>query len=487
VRSAPRDRPRLRLWVKLAALAAIGVVAMHALHLTLGNRIASRALATEQLVLGRSIARLVAEEAADPLLVSDLVSLNEVVSRVTSQKERGVVYCFVVKEGRVVASSFEGATPAGVVSARAVNEVDPLVLHMETRSVLDLVAPILGGDVGEVRLGLDMAIVKATRHQLARDLGLLAAGVIALGLLAAFVVGRSVARPVAEILSAADRFDPAAGADVPAVTPRGSDEISVLGERFNRMMLRLKSAYAEQARARQQSIETERLVALGSLVAGVAHEVNNPLAGLKNCVRRLERPELAEPKRREYLALMGEGLDRIEDVVKRLLDFGRPDPMSLDATDAAGLAREALQLVQPLFHEQRIASALLAEPEDAGSVLADRRRVGQALLNLLLNAAYVTPRGGEIRLRLRRRPRFRGIAVEDDGPGIPVSVRDRILDPFFTTKPEGEGTGLGLSVTRSIVDAHGGELTFDYPEHGGTVVTIWLREASVGPAARCAV
>jgi signal transduction histidine kinase len=96
----------------------------------------------------------------------------------------------------------------------------------------------------------------------------------------------------------------------------------------------------------------------------------------------------------------------------------------------------------------------------------------------VLNGLFVTPKGGQLRMRLRRRPGWCGIAVEDDGPGIPVELRDRVLDPFFSTKPEGEGTGLGLTVTRSIVDAHDGELTFEFPPSGGTVVTVWLRQVA---------
>lgn len=99
------------------------------------------------------------------------------------------------------------------------------------------------------------------------------------------------------------------------------------------------------------------------------------------------------------------------------------------------------------------------------------------MLNLLINAAYVTPSGGQIRLCARERAEHLGLAVEDDGPGIPEDLRARIAEPFFSTKPAGEGTGLGLSITRSIAEAHGGELTFEFPERGGTVATLWLRRA----------
>ena len=257
-------------------------------------------------------------------------------------------------------------------------------------------------------------------------------------------------------------------------TPRhvpisGSDEFAGLAERFNQMMTRLNASV-------RKSAASERLVALGSLVAGVAHEVNNPLAGLKNVHAALKQGELSVPKQREYLELMGESLARIQDVVGRLLDFGRPQPLTLRDERPEELAKAAGDLIRPLLGERHVTWSVLGGTARELTVVADRRQIGQALLNLLLNALYVTPNGGEIRLRLRTRPQQCGLAVEDDGPGIPCALRERVLDPFFSTKPEGEGTGLGLTVTRTIVDAHGGELTFEFPERG-TIATIWLRES----------
>jgi two-component system NtrC family sensor kinase len=468
------ERARIRLWMKLAAFGAVGVVAMHAVHVFIGNRVATRALATEEARLGGDIARLVARQAADPLLVNDLVSLQDLVQGAAEPPSR-IAYCLVVRSGRVVASSLPDEAPPGLVALRAAGKTGPMVVRSGDRRVLDLSEPILGGQLGYVRLGLEMDALEDTRHELAFRLGVLALLVILAGLVAAFLAGRSVARPIGEILAATDRFDPLAGR-APEVTPRGSDEIAILAVRFNRMMRRLEAAHAEQTRARQKAVETERLAAMGSLVAGVAHEVNNPLAGLKNCVRRLERAELPEGKRREYLALMEEGLVRIEEVVSQLLDFGRPHPPRLEPVYASRLANETIALVRPILDRRRVRLGLDGAEDDAPA-LADRRLVGQALVNLLLNAAYVTPDGGEIRLHLRSRGRLVGVSVQDEGPGIPEEIRDRILDPFFSTKPEGQGTGLGLSVTRTIADAHGGELTFEFPPSGGTVATVWLRAA----------
>lgn len=480
----PVAGPRLRLWMKLFAIAAVGVVLMHAVHLTIGVGVSTRALATEQEVLGRSISRLVAEEAVDPLLVGDPVTLQEIVARAATGRDSGVAYCFIERDGRVVASSFVGQTPPGLVTLRGARDGAPIVVRQGAARILDLAEPVLGGQLGRVRLGLSMEILATTRRQIAIQLGLLAVAMILAGLAAALLLGRSLARPVSRMLSAADSFDPARDDPPPTVVARTSDEIAVLADRFNRMMLRLRASHLAQVRAQQEVISAERLAALGSLVAGVAHEVNNPLAGLKNCVQRLERPDLPPPKRREYLALMREGLERIEEVVKRLLDFARPHPAALSPLLASDLAREGSQLVGPLLRERGVRCDLEVGPGADGPVLADRRLATQALLNLLLNAAYVTPAGGRIAIRVLRRDGLRGIAVADAGPGIPVEIRDRILDPFFTTKPEGQGTGLGLSVTRSIVDAHGGELTFDFPAGGGTQAAVWLRQPPATPPGR---
>ena len=173
-------------------------------------------------------------------------------------------------------------------------------------------------------------------------------------------------------------------------------------------------------------------------------------------------------------------VERIEAIVQRLLDFARPRPLQLEQVPSTRLAAEAIAMSAPLLQRRAITLEQQVGEHGQATALADRKQIGQALLNLILNAAYVTPDGGTILVQLRRRTGQCGLAVVDSGPGIPPELRTRVLDPFFSTKPEGEGTGLGLSVTRSIVDAHGGELTFEFPQTGGTTATIWLREAPAG-------
>ncbi len=478
---APLERPRILLWMKLAALVAAVVVALHGVRLAVGMSISSRALAKQQAALGQRIAQLLAQDVVEPLLVGDLVALHEIVAGAAGAG--GIAYCFVVREGGVAASSFAGSTPPALVAARAPGDREPIVIVRDGTRVIDVVEPLMGGAVGEIRMGLALDGLDQARRDLRRKLGLLTLALTAAGLAAAFAIGRRIARPVSEMLATTDRFDPASDEPVPTIASRGSDEVAVLAGRFSAMMQRLRAAHLEAERERHRTFEAQRLASIGALTAGVAHQVNNPLAGLLNCVRRLERSDLPEPRRAEYLHHMRSGLERIATVVQRLLDFGRPRPTAAVPTDVAGLARDAIDLVRPLLDESGI-RCLLEADAGTGPVIADRHEVSQALVNLLLNAAYVTSAQGRIRVALRSREAYRGIAVADDGPGIPPEIRDRILDPFFTTKPPAEGTGLGLAVARAIVDAQGGQLTFEFPAGKGTVATVWLRAPVAEPDRR---
>jgi signal transduction histidine kinase len=475
-------RFRIRLWHKFALVAVLTVVLTHVVHLAVAQRVGTRALERQQIALGQQIARLVAENVTEPMLVGAVVDVNEIVSGAAAADE--LEYCLVHDGSGVVASSLLD-TPDALVRARPAGNPSAMRVTFEGRQVLDVTAPILAGKLGTVRIGLSLEPLAAANEEIDRRLGILAAAIIVAGAGVSFVLARNVARPISKLLAAFESFDPAKPGPAPEVKPRGTDEIAVLTSRFNKMMRRLQVAHADADRAREQSFAAERLAAIGALIAGVAHEVNNPLAALTNCVRRFEKPNLPEPKRAIYLAHMRNSVQRIASVIQRLLDFSRPAAASVAIVRTGQLAREAIDLVEPLLGDRHV-RCTLEEDEGDAPVVVDRHQLGQALLNLLANAAYVTPKEGTIRVALRTRGNLHGIAVADDGPGIPPELRDRVLDPFFTTKPVGEGTGLGLAVTRSIIEAHGGELTFEFPEYGGTVATIWLRRALADAEAHAA-
>lgn len=467
----PSDTRGVALWLKLAAFGAIAIVATHAAHLAVGSRVAGDALLREQESLGRGIARLVASQAADALLVDDWVTVDELAVRTAATN--GIAYCFVVSDGDVVGTSLPLGVAERLTGLRAGGQSGPVVVVDDGHRYLDLEEPILGGKAGAVRLGVDMQILQTTSRAIAGPLAIVAAIAIVLSILLALAVGIRVTRPIEEIIDAADRFDPAQ--PLAPIHPRGGREISALARRFNGMTARLRAAHEEQERVRVRALANERLAALGSLVAGVAHEVNNPLASLKSAAAMLRGDEARPDLRAKDLDLVDRALDQIGDVVQRLLDFGRTRPLELLPVSARTLATEAAQLAGLQLKRRGIAIDHLADPGfDDALVLADRKQVSQALLNLLLNAAFVSGDCAHLRIRLRQRGPLRGIAVEDDGPGIPQEIRAKVFDPFFSTKPAGQGTGLGLTLARTVADRHHGLLELECPPAGGTVATLWI-------------
>lgn len=466
----PAETRGVPLWAKLAAFGAVAIVATHAVHLAVGTRVASDALLREQHQLGRGVAALVASQAADPVLVEDTVALDELVVR--TARTRGIGYCLIVRDGAVLASSLPPGVGERLVGLRPRGEAGPIVAVDGDRRYLDLSEPILKGRAGEVRLGIDMGALQSTRRAIAVPLGMVAAAAIVLTILLALLVGKHTARPIEQIIEAADRFDPAQPGD--PIPPRGGREVAALARRFNGMTARLRAAQEEQERVRVRALAAERLATLGSLVAGVAHEVNNPLASLKSATAMLRVDGTAE-QRAGDLDIVDRALDQIGAIVRRLLDFGRERPLELAPVPPSGLAKEATELAALQLKRRGIGIDPATEPGfDDAPVLADRKQVSQALLNLILNAAYVSKDYARLRLRLRRRGPFRGIAVEDDGPGIPEELRGRVFEPFFSTKPEGQGTGLGLPGARAIADRHHGALELEFPRAGGTIATLWL-------------
>ncbi len=238
-------------------------------------------------------------------------------------------------------------------------------------------------------------------------------------------------------------------------------------------------------RAMERQLRTsERLGSLGLLTAGVAHEINNPLEGIGNYLSLAERPDLDEAKRRHYLEQVRRGFLRIRDIVQDLLSFAR-SPVETGRADLArvvdgalGLAAYARDFKGVEIERQGLDAPLL--------VAGDSRRLEQVVLNLLLNAARAMQGRGRIVLRGARDVRDESGAalveldVEDDGPGIPPADLERLFDPFFSGHG---GTGLGLSVSFGIVQAHGGTLRAANRPAGGAAFTLRLPAAASEEAA----
>ena len=273
--------------------------------------------------------------------------------------------------------------------------------------------------------------------------------------------------------------------DLTARVPAGRhDELGHLGESFNAMVVRLAGAQRQlEARHADEIRRAEHLASLGKMAAGIAHEINNPLAGMQNCVRTLLRGARDGAQRVQYLELLRDGLGRIGRTVRQLLDFARESRPRLAPTALAPLLHRTLALVEQELAARKIACALSV---DSGLplVLADTHQLEQVLLNILMNAVEAMADGGSLTvaagLRRRDEDTFVEIAVTDTGIGIPPEDLARVFDPFFTTKEVGRGTGLGLSISHGIVQAHGGFIEVRSAVGRGTTLVVVLPARAEG-------
>ncbi len=250
----------------------------------------------------------------------------------------------------------------------------------------------------------------------------------------------------------------ASGGDFSVRAPvRRGDEVGELSDAFNLMMDDLEDARDREKIQRSQLAHTEKMAAVGTLAAGVAHEVNNPLAGVLACIENIRAHPDDDAMRERYIELIRDGLKRIERTVANLLDFSRPREVRLEPSSLNHSIRHVVELVGYQLRAAQVEVEFDLDPGRA-LIMADHFQAEQLLLNLVLNAMQAMPGGGTLSLSTRRRRDKVVVEVTDTGVGISAENRDRIFDPFFTTREVGEGTGLGLTVSDSILAVHGGSM-----------------------------
>jgi two-component system, NtrC family, sensor kinase len=304
--------------------------------------------------------------------------------------------------------------------------------------------------------------------------------VVFLGLVLAMMtfVGAFLAR---QIIGSLRRFtDYAARIGAGDFTPiipirKYRDEFSQLALALNRMVRELE--HREQV-----LVETHKLRAIGTLVAGVAHELNNPLNNVMLTAAWLDeqKDEMPPSERQEMVKDIISQTERSQKIVRNLLDFARESETSIEPLDLGAIVDEAVQLVANQVRMRKVRLGVTLA-DNLPPVHGDRQLLCQVLVNLILNALDVLGPSGRIAVRTRRAEQdgFLAVDVSDDGPGIPPHILPQIFDPFFTTKPKGKGTGLGLSVSLGIVRKLGGTISVRSRAGEGATFSVLLPATSV--------
>ncbi|MFG0332728.1 MAG: sensor histidine kinase [Maioricimonas sp. JB049] len=271
----------------------------------------------------------------------------------------------------------------------------------------------------------------------------------------------------------------------------GQDEISELADAFNRMTERFHAVAADldqqvQERSRQL-VQSERLAGVGFLAAGVAHEINNPLAAIAMAAESLEfrlheiLPEADNDDAelvREYLGMMQTEAQRCRSITERLLDFARGNDSERNLYDVTAIVNEVIGMTKHVgrFRDRSI----LVNRTSPCYAYVNGPEIKQVILNLVANGLEASGTGGEVRVNIDELADKVDITVQDDGSGMTPDVIQHIFEPFYTTKDAGKGTGLGLSISHRIVCDHGG--TLEASSHGpGRGSTFRLRLPTSAP------
>ncbi|MBI3820065.1 MAG: HAMP domain-containing protein [Planctomycetes bacterium] len=319
------------------------------------------------------------------------------------------------------------------------------------------------------------------------------ASTILLTTLVGYLVNQSVVKPVVDLASVSRRI---ARGDLAAVPKpvRSGDEMEELADSMAAMLRTLREHRQELERAceiaaaRAKSAEhdllnTRRLASMGELAAGIAHEINNPLGGLMNAVRMLRDAKIPDNRREEYYELVLDGLQRIQDIVGRVLTMA-PRPTTLEPVDLAEPVADAIALMEHRARRDSIALEV-SSAAGGGRVRGNRGELLQVFLNLIMNAidaiaeraaadsAFAARGEGRVAIIIQNNARDGLVAiVRDNGAGVDPKNLDRVFDPFFTTKEPGKGSGLGLTVVFGILQNHRGGVSIGPAPGGGCDVTL---------------
>ena len=320
-------------------------------------------------------------------------------------------------------------------------------------------APVRRGSEWAIVLLHDAADVRTAQWDLAWPILLAAVIAVILVNVAGWVIARSITRPLRSLAASTERI--AAGDLASTVSVGTGDELDQLAQDLNRMAQSLRTS-------QEELVKREKLATLGSVAAGIAHEIRNPLTSMKMAAEMLSSGELSDSDR-EALSMLLDEIERLRLTTGGLLDYARPAEPQTGRADFAMSVMDIVALMSRQLAHHGIETAL-EMPDSPALVGMDPNRLKQVILNLLLNACDAMPQGGFLSMRLSSYDDHAELTVADTGQGIPEGELERVFEPFYSTRAA--GCGLGLAISRRFIEEAGGSISIKTSPEGTTFTII---------------
>jgi len=432
-----------------------------------------RILRKELLEKGISLAKTFIAQNLNSLLYDDIIAI-EMAIRGLKRSEKDVAYAFILNpHNEVLCSTFENGFPGQLykVVMSKMGDDAPFLLKTEDGFVWHIHFPIMEGYLGSFHLGISENRIRRIINNAILQTVVIISVISGIGTLLILLFINRMANSLSALVKTIKMVgDGNLAARIECDT---DDELGAIAKNFNIMAMKLEKTYEELKDAQAQIMRTAKLVAVGNLATALVHEINNPLNGIMSCLNMLRSKALTKKEMGKYLDLADEGLIRIQTITRRLLGLSRDRPLSLKPTDINQLVEKALFFVDYRLKESGI---ILQRHLNDGMplVMIDQEAILEVLINILLNAIESMPNGGSLTVVTSRDERWINISIKDTGEGIPSENLDRIFSPFFTTKQDKGGTGMGLAISMNIIEQHRGEIEVQSAINMGSTFIIKL-------------
>jgi two-component system NtrC family sensor kinase len=432
---------------------------------------------------GLSIGRNLSENCVEYILTDNIIELQKIVSR-TKKIEKDIIYIFIQDiNKKPIVHTFENYFPVGLDKVNYLTsdkKQNIQILKTEYGYIRDIALPILNGRIGTVRLGISEKYIQETISSLIIRI-IIIMFIISFALIVLiYIFTMKILSPLREITSAIKSVGE--GEFNQKINIKSSDEIGILSNAFNEMVEKLKKANIELKNAQSKLIQVAKMATISQFAAGIAHEINNPLSGVLNCIRTLLSDHEIKGERRGYLELSLKGLLRIEDIIRKVLYPSTDYGINIELVNISKVLKETLEQLKHQATNKKISISLNLAPH-LPDILADKNQLQQVFTNIIINAFDAMPKGGTLTIQTFIEDKNIKIKFADTGYGIKKENLDKVFEPFWTTKEVGEGTGLGLFIAYNIIQQYKGTIDIESIEGEGTKVIITLpiewRESNV--------